>query len=37
LPAVRVKGKAEELRIYNAVGERDRGRGDRTGETTRPS
>ncbi|HSZ83694.1 MAG TPA: adenylate/guanylate cyclase domain-containing protein, partial [Polyangia bacterium] len=33
LPPVRVKGKAEELRIYNAVGERDR---RPTGETTRP-
>ncbi|HVV52751.1 MAG TPA: adenylate/guanylate cyclase domain-containing protein [Polyangia bacterium] len=34
LPPVRVKGKAEELRVYNAVGLRQR---DFRGETTRPS
>jgi adenylate cyclase len=34
LPAVRLKGKADELRIYNAVGIRDKR--DKTGETTRP-
>jgi adenylate cyclase len=33
LPAVRLKGKADELRIYNAVGQRTR---NPTGETTRP-
>jgi adenylate cyclase len=33
LPPVRVKGKAEELRVYNAVGLRNR---DFNGETTRP-
>jgi adenylate cyclase len=33
LPPVRVKGKAEELRIYNAVGLRNR---DYRGENTRP-
>ena len=34
LPDVRLKGKADELRIYNAVGIRERR--DKTGETTRP-
>jgi class 3 adenylate cyclase len=34
LPAVRLKGKADELRIYNAVGVRNRGD---VGENTRPS
>ncbi len=33
LPPVRVKGKADELRVYNAVGLRDR---DYRGENTRP-
>jgi adenylate cyclase len=33
LPPVRVKGKSDELRVYNAVGLRDRGY---RGETTRP-
>jgi adenylate cyclase len=33
LPPVRVKGKADELRVYNAVGLRNR---DYRGETTRP-
>jgi adenylate cyclase len=37
LPDVRVKGKSEELRIYNAVGVRDRGIRDKTGESTRPA
>jgi len=32
LAPVRVKGKADELRVYNAVGLRNRDRG----ETTRP-
>jgi adenylate cyclase len=36
LPPVRLKGKADELRIYNAVGVRDRALRDRTGDTTRP-
>jgi adenylate cyclase len=36
LPAVRLKGKADELRIYNAVGIRDLRVGERTGENTRP-
>jgi adenylate cyclase len=36
LPDVRVKGKSEELRIYNAVGVRDRSIRDKTGESTRP-
>jgi adenylate cyclase len=36
LPPVRVKGKSEELRIYNAVGVRDRSVRDKTGESTRP-
>jgi adenylate cyclase len=34
LPPVRVKGKAEELRVYNAVGLRHRD--FQGGETTRP-
>lgn len=34
LPPVRVKGKADELRVYNAVGLRNRDL--RAGETTRP-
>jgi adenylate cyclase len=34
LPDVRLKGKADELRIYNAVGLRDRRA--RTGDNTRP-
>jgi class 3 adenylate cyclase len=33
LPPVRVKGKAEELRVYNAVGLRHK---NFPGETTRP-
>jgi hypothetical protein len=33
LPPVRLKGKAEELRVYNAVGLR---RKNFRGETTRP-
>jgi hypothetical protein len=33
LPPVRVKGKAEELRVYNAVGLRHK---SFPGETTRP-
>ena len=33
LPNVRVKGKAEELRVYNAIGMRSR---DFTSENTRP-
>jgi adenylate cyclase len=37
LPPVRVKGKADELRIYNAVGVRDRDRAEKTGESTRPA
>ena len=36
LPDVRVKGKTDELRIYNAVGVRDRSLRDKTGESTRP-
>jgi adenylate cyclase len=36
LAPVRLKGKADELRIYNAVGLRDRGLRDKTGESTRP-
>jgi adenylate cyclase len=36
LAAVRLKGKADELRIYNAVGLRDRGLRDKTAESTRP-
>jgi class 3 adenylate cyclase len=34
LPPVRLKGKADELRIYNAVGTRDR---RSPGENTRPA
>ena len=34
LPPVRVKGKADELRVYNAVGLRHRD--FQGGETTRP-
>ena len=37
LPPVRLKGKADELRIYNAVGVRDRDKTDKTGENTRPA
>jgi class 3 adenylate cyclase len=33
LPPVRVKGKTDELRVYNAVGLRDRAY---SGENTRP-
>jgi len=33
---VRVKGKADELRIYNAVGVRDLDHTDKTAESTRP-
>lgn len=36
LPPVRLKGKSDELRIYNAVGVRDRDISEKTGETTRP-